>query len=668
MPAPLLSAVLHAGGSSGAGKTTLLDVLANRKTKGTVRGDVRANDAPVDYAFLAQFMGYVEQHDLHFTRSTVREAVLFAARTRLPPDVSRGDAVYFAEHIIDVMALTPEQHRLVGSDTERVGAISADARKRLSVAVEYAANGSLYFLDEPTSGLDARSALRVMRAVRAMADNNTAVLVVIHQPSYAVFCHFDELLLLARGGRVVYFGELGARAHQMSDYFARQGAPPIARGANPADYMLRVIGAGVSTTTTTTAAAAAEAEEEEGEEEKECRDAPSADGADGDGAAAQQRHNNAMEKDGGAVAAADVDWAEVWAASPEAATASAKLHALMRESAAYPPLQRRARTAREELARTALVVRRQLTTYWRTPNYNLSRLMMALALGLIIGLFFLRLPRNQSALNAYVSVLYLSLLYAVFQIQNVMGPMFNERPAFYREVASRTYKPSAYGVALTIAEIPYSIAGALIFTLLLYFMVGYAATDYGYFLLMNCLFSLFAVSLGQALSALLSSKVVAVMISGFLIPTMNIFAGFLAPRPSIPGWLIWVYYANPYRYALEGLVVSALSGVTFRCEPGEFVQFPLPPGWSECTHGGEVPYMNVREPSVCAQGGVPTASAAGAVACCQFCPVTRGAQLIQQFGMRPSWKWIDIGAVAAFYLLFQVLVYVALTRVRHLTR
>lgn len=33
-------------GSSGAGKTTLLDVLAGRKTEGTITGDIRLNGYP----------------------------------------------------------------------------------------------------------------------------------------------------------------------------------------------------------------------------------------------------------------------------------------------------------------------------------------------------------------------------------------------------------------------------------------------------------------------------------------------------------------------------------------------------------------------------------------------------------------------------------------------
>lgn len=44
--APLLLQMTALMGSSGAGKTTLLDVLAGRKTEGTITGDIRLNGYP----------------------------------------------------------------------------------------------------------------------------------------------------------------------------------------------------------------------------------------------------------------------------------------------------------------------------------------------------------------------------------------------------------------------------------------------------------------------------------------------------------------------------------------------------------------------------------------------------------------------------------------------
>jgi ABC-type Mn2+/Zn2+ transport system ATPase subunit len=48
-------------GPSGSGKTTLLDVLAGRKTVGTVSGSARIAGRPPTRDFLRRYAGYVEQ-------------------------------------------------------------------------------------------------------------------------------------------------------------------------------------------------------------------------------------------------------------------------------------------------------------------------------------------------------------------------------------------------------------------------------------------------------------------------------------------------------------------------------------------------------------------------------------------------------------------------------
>lgn len=57
--------------SAGAGKTTLMDVLAGRKTAGTITGDVWVGGYPKDQHTFARVCGYVEQTDIHSPR--VRE-------------------------------------------------------------------------------------------------------------------------------------------------------------------------------------------------------------------------------------------------------------------------------------------------------------------------------------------------------------------------------------------------------------------------------------------------------------------------------------------------------------------------------------------------------------------------------------------------------------------
>jgi ABC-type multidrug transport system ATPase subunit len=95
--------------------------------------------------------------------------------------------------------------------------------------------------DEPTSGLDARSAQIVMRVVRNIGNSGRTIVCTIHQPSAEIFLHFDELLLLKRGGRQIYTGPLGPGSATLLDYFQSvEGAKKLRAGYNPATYMLEV--------------------------------------------------------------------------------------------------------------------------------------------------------------------------------------------------------------------------------------------------------------------------------------------------------------------------------------------------------------------------------------------------------------------------------------------
>jgi ABC-type lipoprotein export system ATPase subunit len=162
-------------GSSGAGKTTLLDVIALRKSTGTVTGEVCLNGWPQDPVSFRRCSGYCEQFDVQSPELTVRETILFSARLRLDPDLCSCDdnVQLFVDQVIRDVNLTLLADVQVGTD-ETYG-LSFEQKKRLSIAVELAASPSVIFLDEPTSGLDSRSAMLVVRALRNIANTGRTV-------------------------------------------------------------------------------------------------------------------------------------------------------------------------------------------------------------------------------------------------------------------------------------------------------------------------------------------------------------------------------------------------------------------------------------------------------------------------------------------------------------
>ena len=103
--------------------------------------------------------------------------------------------------------------------------------------MEIVAAPSILFLDEPTSGLDSATSYEVCALMKKIAkEQQMTVAAVIHSPSQQAFEQFDDLLLLGKGGRVIYFGprELASR------YFLTIGFSLSLPGANPADFFMDI--------------------------------------------------------------------------------------------------------------------------------------------------------------------------------------------------------------------------------------------------------------------------------------------------------------------------------------------------------------------------------------------------------------------------------------------
>jgi ABC-type multidrug transport system ATPase subunit len=227
-----------------------MDVLAGRKTGGIVEGDIRVNGHPQSSATFARLNGYCEQQDVHLGTETVRNAIEFSAALRLPASVTSAERAAFVEQILVDLELVDLQHRLIGD--ENIVGLSPGELKRVTIAVELAANPSILFLDEPTSSLDSRAALVVVRVIRKIAARGRAVICTIHQPSAQLLTMFDRLLLLQTGGRTAFFGDIGDEANDLVEYFVQaelpEGSfrPKLGVSQNPASWMLDVIGAGTS--------------------------------------------------------------------------------------------------------------------------------------------------------------------------------------------------------------------------------------------------------------------------------------------------------------------------------------------------------------------------------------------------------------------------------------
>lgn len=138
----------------------------------------------------------------------------------------------------------------------------------------------------------------------------------------------------------------------------------------------------------------------------------------------------------------------------------------------------------------------------------------------------------------------------------------SERSVFYREVFSGTYQRSAYGIAVQLAELPFNVGAAFISFFIFYFMVGLSLDGerVAYFILMSIAAYWILPTFGQ-LFAFVSPNIGAAVALGSLLMTLfTLTMGFLIPASEIPPWFIWIYWINPLRYILQGIVCNEIGG------------------------------------------------------------------------------------------------------------
>ncbi|XP_061340257.1 ABC transporter G family member 39-like isoform X2 [Gastrolobium bilobum] len=506
-------------GVSGAGKTTLMDVLAGRKTGGYIEGTISISGYPKNQATFARVSGYCEQNDIHSPHVTVYESLLFSAWLRLPSDVRTQTRKMFVEEVMELVELKQIRDALVG--LPGVDGLSTEQRKRLTIAVELVANPSIIFMDEPTSGLDARAAAIVMRTVRNTVDTGRTVVCTIHQPSTEIFEAFDELMLMKRGGQVIYAGPLGRHSHKLVEYFeAIAGVPKIKDGYNPATWMLEI-------------------------------STPSIE------------------------AQLDVDFAEIYANS----TLYQRNQELIKELSTPLPgsmdLFFSTRYSQSFFVQLKACFWKQHWSYWRNPQYIAIRLFLTLVIGVIFGLIFwnkAKMIKKQQDVFNLLGAMYAAVVFlGAMNTTGVLPVVDIERTVLYREKAAAMYSALSYALGQVAIEAIYNAIQTAIYSLLLYSMIGFEWKAgkffwfYYYILMCFIYFTLY----GMMIVALTPNHQIAAICMSFFLSFWNLFSGFLIPRTQIPVWWRWYYWASPIAWTVYGLVTSQLGDINAELEiPG----------------------------------------------------------------------------------------------------
>ena len=185
-------------GPSGSGKTTLMNILSAR-TKPT-HGHVQFNgfDLHAHFELLKHDMSLVPQFNVLHEQLTLRQALDYTAKLRLPSDLSATARAVAVEHAAVNVELGEKL------DTPIVS-LSGGQKKRASLASEILCSPGVLFLDEVTSGLDEDTDEEIMGLLRKLADGGMTILCVTHTlANIEEFC--DKIIVMATSGVMAFYG------------------------------------------------------------------------------------------------------------------------------------------------------------------------------------------------------------------------------------------------------------------------------------------------------------------------------------------------------------------------------------------------------------------------------------------------------------------------------
>ncbi|KAF3338904.1 pleiotropic drug resistance protein 3-like protein [Carex littledalei] len=179
---------------------------------------------------------------------------------------------------------------------------------------------------------------------------------------------------------------------------------------------------------------------------------------------------------------------------------------------------------------------KQSLSYWRSPEYNMTRIIFMFITSVALGLLFWNQGgkiNNQQDLFSILGCMYCATLFTGFKNGSTTVPFVSvERTIVYRENFAGMYSPWAYSFAQVAIEIPYVLFQVVLFMIIAYPAIGFEWNAgkfmwffYGLFCNILCM-----IYFGMMLTAMTPTVELAIILQMVFYHLLNLFSGFVVPR------------------------------------------------------------------------------------------------------------------------------------------
>jgi ATP-binding cassette subfamily G (WHITE) protein 2 len=222
-------------------------------------------------------------------------------------------------------------------------------------------------------------------------------------------------------------------------------------------------------------------------------------------------------------------------------------------------------------------MRRRFLLYTQVAN--------TILMAVLIGTAFLHIGTSETSTVRRQPVLFFCVInQGLFGSLLVINSFPQERMLVLRERAAGTYYVSAYFLAKSFAELVFQLIFPMLFTVVVYFIVGLHATASHFFIFggFMVLCNVAATSLALMVSALCRTTDLSVAALPLVLEVSRLFGGFFLSPAHLPHYFVWLDALSYVKYTYVGIAINELRALHLYCTPEYLAEMG---GVCPVTHG-----------------------------------------------------------------------------------
>lgn len=209
------------------------------------------------------------------------------------------------------------------------------------------------------------------------------------------------------------------------------------------------------------------------------------------------------------------------------------------------------------------ILYRSALTVLKEPMLVKVRIMQTVMVAILIGLIFYGQEYTSDGIMNINGALFLGITTSTFSnVFSVVEVFCNEIEVFFREYQGNLYSTNTYFIGKSLAELPLFILLPVIYTTIVYPMVGFRSGWIHFFHanLINILLANVATSFGYLISTLANNVTMALSIGPPLIIPFLLFGGYFLNAGSVPWYFTWLAKISWFKYGNEALLINQWHG------------------------------------------------------------------------------------------------------------